>query len=74
MEWKVNHGLSKKQHLKEEIMRNRERLSLLSDRHKMSSGTQGGAKERNHWYPRALESHYKRKKQPTLKGQAVRRS
>ena len=38
-EWKVNHGLSKKQHLKEEIMRNRERLSLLSDRHKMSSGT-----------------------------------
>ena len=45
-EWKVSHGLSKKQHQKEEIMRNRERLNLLGDGHKMSSGTQG-AKERN---------------------------
>ena len=28
---KVNHGLSKKQHQKEEKMRNRERLNLLGD-------------------------------------------
>ena len=41
LEWKVSHGLSKKQHQKEEIMRNRERISLLGDRHIMGSGTQG---------------------------------
>ena len=45
-EWKVSHGLSKKQHKNEEIMRNRERLNLLGDGHKMGSGTQG-AKEGN---------------------------
>ena len=38
--WKVSHGLSKKQHQKEEIMRNRERLNLLGDGHKTGSGTQ----------------------------------
>ena len=41
LEWKVSHELSKKQHQKEEIMRNRERISLLGDRHITSSGTQG---------------------------------
>ena len=30
-EWKVRHGLSKKQHQKEEKLRNRERLNLLGD-------------------------------------------
>ena len=38
-EWKVSHGLSKKQHQKEENMRNRERLNLLGDGHKTGSGT-----------------------------------
>ena len=38
-EWKVSHGLSKKQHQKEEKMRNRERLNLLDNGHKMGSGT-----------------------------------
>ena len=41
LEWKVSHGLSKKQHQKEEIMKNRKRISLLGDRHIMGSGTQG---------------------------------
>ena len=41
LEWKVSHGLSKKQHQKEETMRNRERISLLGDRHITGSGTQG---------------------------------
>ena len=45
-EWKVSHGLSKKKHLKEEKMRNRERLNLLGDGHKTGSGTQG-AKQGN---------------------------
>ena len=45
-EWKVSHGLSKKQHQKEEIMRNRERLNLLGDGHKTGFGTQG-AKDGN---------------------------
>ena len=35
------HGLSKKQHQNEEIMRNRERISLLGDRHITGFGTQG---------------------------------
>ena len=39
LEWKVSHGLSKIQHQKEEIMRNRERISLLGDRHITGSGT-----------------------------------
>ena len=38
-EWKVSHGFSKKQHQKEENMRNRERLNLLGDGHKTGSGT-----------------------------------
>ena len=46
LEWKVSHGFLKKQYQKEEIMRNRERLNLLGDGHKMGSGTQG-AKEGN---------------------------
>ena len=37
--WKVSHGLSKKQHQKEENMRNRERLNLLGDGHKKGFGT-----------------------------------
>ena len=45
-EWKVSHGLSKKQHQKKEIRRNRERLNLLGDGHKTGSGTHG-AKEGN---------------------------
>ena len=45
-EWKASHRFSKKQHQKEEIMRNKERLNLLGDGHKTSSGTQG-AKEGN---------------------------
>ena len=40
LEWKVSYGLSKKQHQKEEIMRNRERINLLGDRHITGSGTQ----------------------------------
>ena len=44
--WKVSYGLSKKQHQKEKIIRNRERLNLLGDGHKTSSGTQG-AKDGN---------------------------
>ena len=43
---KVSHGLSKKQHQKEENMRNKERLDLLGDRHKTGFGTQG-AKQGN---------------------------
>ena len=39
-ESKVSHRLSKKQHQKEEIMRNRERLNLLGDGHKTGSDTQ----------------------------------
>ena len=46
LEWKVKHGLSKKQHQNEEIMRNSERLNLLGDGYKTGSGTQG-AKEGN---------------------------
>ena len=30
-----------------------------------------GAKERNQWYPRILEWHYKRERQPTLKGHSA---
>ena len=45
-EWKGSHGLSKKQHQKEENMRNRERLNLLGDGHKTGSGTHG-AKQGN---------------------------
>ena len=45
-EWKVSYGLSKKQHQKKEIMRNREMLNLLGDGHKTGSDTQG-AKEGN---------------------------
>ena len=41
LEWKVSHGLSKKQHQKEEIMMNKERIGLLGDRHITGSGTQG---------------------------------
>ena len=41
LEWKVSHGLSKKQHQKEEIMRNRERINLLGDRHITGFDTQG---------------------------------
>ena len=51
---KVSHGLSKKQHQKEEKMRNRERLSLLGDGHKIGSGTQG-AKQGNQWFPGTLD-------------------
>ena len=39
LEWKVSHGLSKKQYQKEEIIRNRERINLLGDRHIMGSST-----------------------------------
>ena len=46
LEWKVSHGLSKKQHQKEEMMRNKERLNLLDDGYKIGSGTQG-AKQGN---------------------------
>ena len=51
---KVIHGLSKKQHQKEEKIRNRERLSLLGDGHKTGSGTQE-AKQGNQWFPGTLE-------------------
>ena len=44
-EWKVSHGLSKKQHQKEENMRNKEKLNLLGDGHKMGSGTQVAKQE-----------------------------
>ena len=44
-EWKVSHGLSKKQHQEEENMRNREMLNLLGDGHKTGSGTQGAKQE-----------------------------
>ena len=46
LEWKVSHELSKKEHQKEEIMKNRQMLNLLGDGHKTGSGTQG-AKEGN---------------------------
>ena len=39
LEWTVSHGLLKKQHQKEETMRNRERISLLGDRHITGFGT-----------------------------------
>ena len=39
LEWKVSLMLSKKQHQKEEIMRNGEKISLLGDRHITGSGT-----------------------------------
>ena len=39
LEWKVSLGLLKKQHQKEETMRNRERISLLGDRHITGFGT-----------------------------------
>ena len=45
LEWKVSYGLSKKQPQKEEIMRNREIISLLGDRHITGSSTQGSKGE-----------------------------
>ena len=51
LEWKVSHRLSKKHHQKEEIMRNREKISLLGDRHITGSGTQGskGGESTGRW-------------------------
>ena len=70
LEWKVSHGLLKKQHQREEIMKNRERISLLGDRRKTGSGTQGSKggginRTLNPW-----NDTIKRGRRPTTRGRA----
>ena len=56
---KVSHGFRRNRIKRKKKMRNKERLGLLGDGHKASSGTQG-AKHGNQWFPRTLDSHYKK--------------
>ena len=54
-------------------MRNRERISCQNGWHNRGSSTQGtkGGGGGNQWLPQTLKGHYKRGRQPTLKGDSV---